>query len=174
MTPRQPLNAECVVCSKPFRRTASQVAKGVKRHCSMKCRDSGARYKAGVEKCYVCKKTFPLTDQYFYRNTGKPSGFSTECKPCKRQYQLARNRDLLERRRAFVVSVGSKCSSCGVFNEDTSFFDIDHIVPVVLTKVARSLPSQYNPAELQVLCPNCHRLKTIGERKYKRARKPSA
>jgi len=57
------------------------------------------------------------------------------------------------------------CVSCGVKNEDKRFFDVNHI----------DGDSDNNGLEnLQVLCPNCHRLETIYQwnnnlmKKYKR------
>lgn len=45
-----------------------------------------------------------------------------------------------------------KCRECGVEHEDYRFFDVDHI---------NSDHKNNNKENLQVLCPNCHRIKTL-------------
>lgn len=110
----------------------------------------------------MCNKLFPVSIQYFYKNKHKASGYSDECKPCKRKYQQGRHLELRERKREFIRSRGSKCEHCGIYYENTSFFDIDHIIPVKITKETRN-PNITDFSNLQILCPNCHRTKNIKE-----------
>lgn len=49
---------------------------------------------------------------------------------------------------------GWSCSHCGTQSDDFRFFDVDHITP-------RSKKGHGRRANLQILCPNCHRRKTI-------------
>lgn len=37
-------------------------------------------------KCSTCKKEFPLTREYFYRDKSRKTGFDSRCKKCKREY----------------------------------------------------------------------------------------
>jgi len=52
-------------------------------------------------------------------------------------------------------SVGWKCR-CGIEHSDHRFFDLDHVIPKVRS-------GSNNISNLQILCPNCHRLKTISD-----------
>jgi 5-methylcytosine-specific restriction endonuclease McrA len=57
-----------------------------------------------------------------------------------------------------LINIGWSCATCFVESVDCCFFDIDHIVPCAeLGK--RTFGDMSN---LQVLCPNCHRCKTLG------------
>lgn len=134
-------------------------------------RKDSSIYPEGYYMCDVCKKLLPLTEEYFYKNKSKKNGFTTECKDCKKAYQLIRNRKLRQLRKDFIFSKGNRCNSCNLYNENPRFFDIDHIIPVVKTKEPRSLPSYYDDKKLQVLCPNCHREKTINDIKNKNENK---
>jgi 5-methylcytosine-specific restriction endonuclease McrA len=53
-------------------------------------------------------------------------------------------------------NVGWTCQHCEFTCNDVRFFDLDHIIP-------RSQGGSDSPTNLQVLCPNCHRLKTIAD-----------
>lgn len=39
-----------------------------------------------MKKCYKCKKDFPATSEYFYRNASRKDGLQTDCKECKRKH----------------------------------------------------------------------------------------
>lgn len=54
-------------------------------------------------------------------------------------------------------NIGWACSLCGIFSVDFRFFDVDHIHP----KAAGGRRIKDN---LHVLCPNCHRIKTLSDR----------
>ena len=119
---------------------------------------------AGIEycKCYKCKRVLELNYTNFYKNGGKSSGFGTECKDCRKTYQKIRNQELRDLRAQFVIEQGLKCNDCGITNDNPSFFDLDHIIPFRFTnfKTRWFLRDREN---LQVLCPNCHRIKCINE-----------
>ncbi len=51
-------------------------------------------------------------------------------------------------------NVGWTCQKCHCYSADPRFFDIDHIIP-------RSKKGHGKRSNLQVICPNCHRRKTI-------------
>jgi 5-methylcytosine-specific restriction endonuclease McrA len=50
-----------------------------------------------------------------------------------------------------------KCQSCGWKPPLRAALDLDHIIP-------RSKGGSDDPTNLQTLCPNCHRLKTLRDR----------
>lgn len=37
-----------------------------------------------MRKCQICGQFFPLTPEYFYRDSKKSGGFSYKCKACQR------------------------------------------------------------------------------------------
>lgn len=119
--------------------------------------------KDGKKKCWDCKTIFDANTLYFYQNVSNGDGLSSECRECKKKYSIKRGRILQQLRIEFIKSVGSKCMKCGFYCKDSSLFDIDHIIPVFKTKEKRGLPLVYSIDRFQVLCPNCHRLKTIYE-----------
>jgi len=159
----KPHNASCLKCGKTYRARPSSLAKGWDKYCSVVCKKEHLpRHKRGIGFCWDCKQFLPLNLDNFYKNKNNDSGFSTECKPCKKKYQRHRNWELRQRRVKFIIDSGSKCNACGIFNESTSFFDIDHIIPIKHLGIPRN--SNIGEAKnIQVLCPNCHRLKNIKE-----------
>lgn len=52
--------------------------------------------------------------------------------------------------------IGWNCSTCGIYSDDHRFFDKDHILP--RAKGGTDAKSNY-----QLLCPNCHRKKTLSD-----------
>lgn len=163
------MNKVCLNCNKDFYIRKSYSVNGRGKYCSINClRKAQQTHKTRTESsCWKCKKVFPVTTQFFYRNGNKKNGFSDECKFCRLKYQSDRAKILQKIRNNFVISKECRCSACGLYNEDTSFFDIDHIVPVFKTKEKRGKKLFYDSKKFQVLCPNCHRLKTIYEKKNK-------
>lgn len=117
------------------------------------------RRKDGYRHCNVCKRDVELNILNFYRNSSKADGWSTECRPChKRRSQERRS----ARRAAFILDKGNTCNHCSVYHKDHMFFDLDHIVPLRDHGAVRRL-REYDKDKLQVLCPNCHRIKTMNE-----------
>lgn len=39
-----------------------------------------------IKECSTCHKTFPATSEWFARDCTKPSGFQSQCKPCRHLY----------------------------------------------------------------------------------------
>ncbi len=120
--------------------------------------------KQGKRKCYICKNTFPLTKEFFYEHNNeiKNKGFRWACIKCEIPY-VAKRTAIKNRqwRINFILDRKSKCEKCGLKNRHPSFFEIDHIIPVLTD---RRNVSMYDKSERQLLCPNCHKLKTIEER----------
>lgn len=122
--------------------------------------DRRIKYKKGERKCYLCKYIFPLTKEFFYPHNTK--GFRWACRKCEiphtAKQHSARNRSF---RVKLIKDRNFKCEECGFKNLHPSFFEFDHIVPV-LTEKRNALI--YDKHLKQMLCPNCHKLKTIKER----------
>jgi 5-methylcytosine-specific restriction endonuclease McrA len=64
----------------------------------------------------------------------------------------------------FIKSKNFTCESCGLYEQDPRFFDIDHIIPINNSRNRSVRRSQISDGSLQLLCPNCHRRKTIIDR----------
>ncbi len=56
--------------------------------------------------------------------------------------------------------IGWVCASCRLGDDDPSFFDIDHVTPV--HRIGKR--TNADRSNLQLLCPNCHRRKTMSQR----------
>ena len=119
--------------------------------------------KEGKRKCYGCHQVFPLTLDYFSACNRKYTlGFRYNCKKCSNyKYDL---------RKILIKGCGFKCNNCNLYKpDDYSFFDIDHITPLKRRtnglNVGTYLRKKDGEKNLQVLCPNCHRIKTIKDRK---------
>lgn len=117
-------------------------------------------FKLGLRRCGICKET--KTIESFYKSN-RGNGYRYNCKDCTvaSLQKLKRNgrRDVLDR-------LGLKCTKCGIEHDNYSFFDIDHVVAIRQGRGHRN----YRISQLEnymVLCPNCHRLKTIAEDGFK-------
>jgi predicted HNH restriction endonuclease len=66
-----------------------------------------------------------------------------------------------------ITERGNKCETCGLYNEHPSFFDLDHVIPIKRGRGHRYYKMKAKD-EVIVLCPNCHRLKTISEDGFKK------
>ena len=115
-----------------------------------------------MKKCWICQQELELNTDNFYKNKSKPDGWGTECKTCHKKRSQERRSD---RRRSFVASRNNKCEQCSLYNTNYMFFDIDHIEPLHNTKMGRYI-RDFDKQNLQVLCPNCHRIKTIKDMKW--------
>ena len=117
-------------------------------------------YKEGKRRCYSCKEVSLLSD--FPNKKGEPLGHSYQCKNCTKKF--SNNGGL---RRKIIEGVNFKCQHCGLEKiNGYSFFDIDHIKPLrrERNKLYRHNYIKKNDKNnVQVLCPNCHREKTIKE-----------
>lgn len=115
--------------------------------------------KQGLRRCYKCKETKPLDINNFSKSSRAAGGLRYLCKPC--QSKESSTRGSVQRVRV-IDALGKFCRVCKVSHESYSFFDIDHIIPLRRGRGRR----QYRISGIgnyQVLCPNCHRKKTIDE-----------
>ena len=117
----------------------------------------------GKRRCWKCKEIFPLTKDFFNKctNVNRPTNFQFQymCRMCGK-------RNLNKVRIELIEKSKNKCQKCGLFDEDISFFDIDHIIP---NKNPRKRWFKLEPEDrnnLQVLCPNCHRRKTLSSKDF--------
>lgn len=114
-------------------------------------------YKQGLRKCYVCKEIKSLDE--FHKSSKESGGLSYCCKECS----LKKFREDAKKTRKTVIDfLGKECAKCGMKHENYSFFDIDHIVAIKQGRGRRRYKLS-EAAEYMVLCPNCHRLKTLAE-----------
>ena len=112
---------------------------GNQKFCGSNTLKIGCSYKEGLKANNRGRKNWP---SYFNRETSAEAH---------------------KRLRAeLIISRGSKCEHCGIKKDNFSFFDLDHMTPIRSRK-RRILSSRRNFPKLQVLCPNCHRLKTMEE-----------
>lgn len=155
-------NTSCLVCETPFYTYPSYIKDGRGKYCSKECGYSSLRKSpVGTKICTKCKEVKKL--DCFHNNVAKFDGLSTECKPCIKRINHARHGGS---RKKFIESKGSRCCRCGTEKDDYRFFDIDHIEPLFKTGDKRIQYDFNKQANLQVLCPNCHREKTMKDRKW--------
>jgi len=119
-------------------------------------------------KCYVCGIVKDLNEKNFCKSKRKKDlWFKYECKVCA--FKRLKKNYAYNLKKRLIIKAGYRCERCGLRKKNLMFFDIDHIVP----RRRRTLKEPSNIkikdiSNLQVLCPNCHRLKTIEDRrKYK-------
>lgn len=152
----------CQFCGDQFKTYQCYINDGRGKYCSSKCGYASTRkYPDGYKRCSRCKQILGKTN--FGINNHHHDGLSTECRPCAKQINIKMT---IGKKQAFISSRGNLCAKCGVYNPDHRFFDIDHIIPVFVSGKKRVQYNYSNPDELQILCPNCHRLKTIVDRKW--------
>jgi hypothetical protein len=106
------------------------------------------------------------------RHCGEPSTTRFCNKWCQREYWQARDKHRAPKRRkqvwaekcAFVKRLGGQCVKCG--NNDMRVLDVDHIDPKKKRKPRNTtIPVRLalwrrEVNNLQLLCANCHRIKT--------------
>lgn len=162
-----PLPIHCQVCGVTRMVPPSRYARGNK-FCSMKCGGVGRRRYTENKKCTICKLTFPNTSEFFYSNRSKWDGRTTECKKC---CSGTRKNDTTLKRE-YVIAGGCRCASCGMQKKELpGFFEIDHIEPAWFRRYRGGFTSRQSHfasedmSNLQILCPNCHKLKTIEDNK---------
>lgn len=155
----------CPSCKKQFWVRKSYIVSGRGVFCSRKCQKN---YIKKYQKCWICKNIFPWTIKYFYKNKIKKNNLSDDCRTCRKKKTHISYLKQRQRRKDLIKSFENKCQKCGIFNENHSFFDIDHIVPIFITKNKRKIYQYDDMSNLQILCPNCHRIKTINDKQKTR------
>jgi len=149
----------CEVCGKEKIVPPSTYKRG-HRFCSRICMGLKMRkYGDGNKKCSKCKKIMPL--ESFYKNRSNRDKHSTECIDCCCQKSRLKRKT----RNEFIIKNGLKCSKCGLKYSDADFFEIDHIIPVSVSKTKRKVICSEDISNIQILCPNCHKIKTLEERR---------
>lgn len=113
--------------------------------------------------CRMCKLDRPVDD--FHRSSSHKTGRQSVCKYCNSQ----RNKDSYRKgRRELLDFLGGRCACCG--EDEPLFLQIDHVhggggqerrakgsLAALRARVMRS------PSDFQVLCANCHLVKSSGE-----------
>ncbi len=118
------------------------------------------------KRCCTCKKHFGLTK--FNKNRSKKDGLSDICRRCANAIGRASRKTAVNKLREFlrIYLEQNPCVKCG--EKDFAALQFDHIDPKTkrrnITKILSGAFSvEYLKAELkncQVLCTNCHKLKT--------------
>ena len=104
---------------------------------------------------FICKKCCIIQSQIWKRKNPE------KVKIQRKRYRKKHPQQQYHHRLFLIKQAQFTCKHCGIKNENPSFFDIDHVVP------RKGGTKHINPARfsnLQVLCPNCHRLKTINDK----------
>lgn len=115
-------------------------------------------FREGKRRCHLCNQIKNL-DEFYRRKTsiyiGTNREWRYECIGCN---HVANKRYKFRDR--FIRISGNTCMTCGIYHADTGFFDVDHIDKTKKTSKRRSGKAS-EKENLQVLCPNCHRLKGL-------------
>lgn len=149
--------AYCRACGDRFTTYPCYIKDGRGKYCSKEC-GYGALRKSpkGTKICSKCKEVKPHEE--FYKNRTKFDGFTTECKICVKQQSLERSQ---LKRKQIIHEMGLECAICKTQNPDYRFFDLDHIIPLSKLADSKRHYDYKDRGNLQVLCPNCHRGKTM-------------
>ena len=108
--------------------------------------------------------------KYYYEKV-RPSREKMEVRRDRtREIQQRRRTKQQEVRKRLQAIIGSKCCRCGI--DDFRLLDFDHIDPHTKTmNISQQLHRSFDELELEVrkcqlLCANCHRLKTLEQREF--------
>lgn len=162
----------CDICNKEF----TPRTKSVKR-CSAECRKKakhiqyknakeGNQFKQAKRNCDVCGKEFIAKNYQQLRCSKK----------CSKEHKIDKTKDWIDkaRKRNFNFLLGymekKECNHCG--EKDIRLFDFDHINPNNKIECISTMAHDCKPIleirkeleKCQILCANCHRLKTYKER----------
>lgn len=155
------VNSICRQCGAKFKTWPYLIEQGYGVTCSRAC--AAKKYPEGMQHCPTCDRVLPATTEYFHRNKGsdRKNKLHSQCKKCIRDS----NAFIRAKRVEFIEGRGSKCEKCGLYCANYKFFDIDHIIPLHQTGEKRTQYQFGDGTNFQVLCPNCHRFKTLEEMK---------
>ena len=136
-------------------------------------------------RCKTCGQSFPLTAEYFHRDSSKRCGFRATCKSCKsiareasKAKAKASNIQTVDDRKAkrsenkelFVKIFGNKCECCGrPFH--ASAYDFHHRDPssksfAISDRYVLNKEMLQELAKCDMLCRNCHAGLHAGEIKW--------
>jgi hypothetical protein len=142
---------------------------------------SGERTYEGKRLCNKCGKFFPLTDEFWMRDSSKGSGFRSGCKVCRsRELRLRRSkedgyyvRDVVTKREKIRLVRQFKeahpCMDCGLYFRHY-VLDFDHRpgeeklmgISLMLTNAFSWVEIQAEMDKCDLVCANCHRERTYG------------
>ncbi len=146
-----------------------------------------------MKECTICKSTKPTTD-FFYRNK-RTQKLHSQCKQCYvekrkkiwkdhyhkygsnyRENAVARNKRLKDKLRQRMLEYLSdkSCFVCG--NSDRRVLEFDHLDPTLksfgisnaITSIMKWERILVEIEKCQILCANCHKIKTAKERSWYR------
>lgn len=123
-----------------------------------------------MRTCKLCLRELPLND--FYPNSGSRGGRLARCKKCVRDLyadgRRARQRKLLAYIQAVKVDRG--CADCG-YRGHPAALDFDHLPGVkkearlaCMAAGATKAKIDAEIAKCEVVCANCHRIRTANRR----------
>jgi hypothetical protein len=131
--------------------------------------------------CYICKKEFPLTDEFFYKDKTHSKGLDHKCKKCSYLKLKERRKNNPEKQRKiqhnqykystnkmhtfinqYKLEMG--CSICG-YSEHPSALDFHHVNNDKEYSISTMVNQRYSKQRILnemkkciVVCANCHRI----------------
>jgi hypothetical protein len=128
--------------------------------------NSRAKYRASVHAALLEQYGVVVAERYVLATATSRRvdvrallrGIIAEAHPHLTANQLKRALKLNEIASQPLTNTVWRCAHCSIESSDVGFFDIDHVIPCA--KLGKR--SAKGNSNLQVLCPNCHRCKTLG------------
>jgi len=121
------------------------------------------KYGIGKRKCYICHNIKDISEFHANKSGSK---VRYECKLCPIS---PHNYPAINVRKLLIEEADFKCSHCGLQKIGMyAFFDADHIEPLKrrTNKITCKYLTKKDKHKIQILCPNCHRLKTIQDNNH--------
>lgn len=122
-----------------------------------------------MKTCGNCKKTKTL-DKFSKRGNSRPNDYQNNCKECRAVENRERKRHMSSLVKRWKLRKG--CLNCDFKAEHSCQLDIDHIIPKLSKgKCRQAINTGWSKKRMkeelskcQVLCANCHRLKTYRDK----------
>ena len=123
-----------------------------------------------MKTCRDCGRTAPLSE--FYKNKNVHDGYLNWCKPCNRVRYGDGVRKRADELRAYVQAIKLErgCADCG-YREHAEALDFDHLPGFVKEHKMASISGgakiekiHAEIAKCDVVCANCHRVRTARRR----------